>query len=100
MQGIPDWLVAAHKKRNGPVRFPFHAACGNPQIEMIPEDSIEMIKAVALSYKPDGTLNYRCGPALVFVLNTGLRESELLALSKNVIQKVVKAFIFLKLSAT
>ena len=56
-------------------------------IEIIPEESIEKIKEVALSYKPDGTLNYRYGPALVFVLNTGLREGELLALSKNGIQK-------------
>ena len=29
--GIPDWLVAAHKKRNGP-QSPFLTACGNPQI--------------------------------------------------------------------
>jgi len=46
-----------------------------------------MIKDVTLSYKPDGTLNYRHSPALVFVLNTGLREGELLALSKNRIQQ-------------
>ena len=29
--GIPDWLVAAHKKRNGP-QSPFLTACGDPQI--------------------------------------------------------------------
>lgn len=56
------------------------------QIQIIPEDSIDMIKKVALSHKPDGTLNYRYGPALVFLLNTGLREGELLALSKKGIQ--------------
>ena len=57
------------------------------QIEIIPDESIDMIKDVALSYKSDGTLNYRYGPALVFVLNTDLREGELLALSRNGIQK-------------
>ena len=57
------------------------------QIETISEEYIGKIKEVALSCKPDGTLNYRYGPALVFVLNTGLREGELLALSKNGIQK-------------
>ena len=29
--GIPDWLVAAHKKRNGS-QSPFLTACGDPQI--------------------------------------------------------------------
>ena len=57
------------------------------QIQIITEESIEAIKDVALSYKPDGTLDYRYGTALVFVLNTGLREGELLALSKNGIQQ-------------
>lgn len=46
------------------------------QIQIIPEDSIDMIKKIALSHKPDGTLNYRYGPALVFLLNTGLREGD------------------------
>lgn len=57
------------------------------QIQIIPEESIQMIKNVALSYKPGGTLNYRYGPAPIFVLNTGLREGELLALSKKGIQQ-------------
>ena len=57
------------------------------QIQIIPDESIEKIKEVALSYKPDGTLSYRYGPALVFMLNTGLREGEMLGLSKNGILK-------------
>ena len=71
------------------VEMPDEAAVGikTKQIEMISEEYIGKIKEVALSCKPDGTLNYRYGPALVFVLNTGLREGELLALSKNGIQK-------------
>lgn len=71
------------------VEMPDESAVGvkTKQIEIIPEESIGVIKDVALSYKPDGTLNYRYGPALVFVLNTGLREGELLALSKNGIQQ-------------
>lgn len=71
------------------VEMPDESAVGvkTKQIEIIPDESIDMIKDVALSYKSDGTLNYRYGPALVFVLNTGLREGELLALSRNGIQK-------------
>lgn len=53
------------------------------EIEIMPEDEIDEFKKVALSYREDGTLSYRYGPALVFALNTGLREGELLALSKN-----------------
>lgn len=71
------------------VEMPDESAVGvkTKQIRTIPEESIGKIKDVALSYKPDGSLNYRYGPALVFILNTGLREGELLALSKNGIQK-------------
>lgn len=71
------------------VEMPDESAVGvkTKQIEIIPEESIEIIKEMALSYKSDGTLNYRYGPALVFVLNTGLREGELLAISRNGIQQ-------------
>lgn len=70
------------------VELPDESAVGveTKQIQIIPDDSIEKIKEIALAYKPDGTLEYRYGPALVFVLNTGLREGELLALSKKGIQ--------------
>lgn len=71
------------------VEMPDEAAVGveTKQIEILPEESIEAIKEIALSYAPDGTLNYRYGPALVFVLNTGLRQGELLALSRKGIQE-------------
>lgn len=71
------------------VEMPDESAVGveTKEIEIIPDDSIEMIKKVALSYRPDGTLSYRYGPALVFVLNTGLREGELLGISRNGILK-------------
>ena len=42
---------------------------------------------VALGYNPDGTLAYHYEPALVFALNTGLREGELLVFSKKGIWK-------------
>lgn len=71
------------------VEMPDESAVGvkTKQIQIIPDESIEKIKEVALSYKPDGTLSYRYGPALVFMLNTGLREGEMLGLSKNGILK-------------
>lgn len=71
------------------VEMPDESAVGvkTKQIEIIPEEYIEMIKDVALSYQPDGTLSYRYGPALVFILNTGLRQGELLAISKQGIIK-------------
>ena len=70
------------------VEVPDESAVGvkTKQIQIIPDESIKIIKEVALSYKPDGSLNYRYGPLIVFALNTGLREGELLALSKNGIQ--------------
>ncbi len=70
------------------------------QIQIITEESIEAIKDVALSYKPDGTLDYRYGTALVFVLNTGLREGELLALSKNGIQQDMEGCKSIHISET
>lgn len=36
-----------------------------------------------MELKPDGSLAYRYGPLIIFGLNTGLREGELLALSKK-----------------
>lgn len=67
------------------VEMPDESSVGikTKEIQFIPEEYIDTIKEVALSYNSDGTLNYRYGPALVFVLNTGIREGELLALSKN-----------------
>ena len=35
------------------------------------------------TYNSAGKLNYRFGPALVFALNTGVREGELITISKN-----------------
>ena len=52
-------------------------------MQILPLECLERFKEVALGYNPDGTLAYRYGPALVFALNTGHREGELLALSKN-----------------
>ena len=40
-------------------------------------------KETAMARNPDGSLAYRYGPLLVFALNTGFREGELLALSKS-----------------
>ncbi len=71
------------------VEMPDESAVGikTKQIETISEEYIGKIKEAALSCKPDGTLNYRYGPAFVFVLNTDLREGELLAISQNGIHK-------------
>lgn len=67
------------------VELPDETAVGKQtkKIEILPQQSLEDFKQVALSRNPDGTLAYRYGPALVFALNTGLRKGELLALSKN-----------------
>ncbi len=66
------------------VELPDESAVGvkTKKLETIPDDAVEKIKAVALSYKPDGTLSYRYGPGIVFMLNTGMREGEFLAISK------------------
>lgn len=53
------------------------------EIEIIPDESLDILKKVAMELKPDGTLAYRYGPLIIFGLNTGLREGELLALSKK-----------------
>ena len=67
------------------VELPDETAVGKKtkEIQILPLECLERFKEVALGYNPDGTLAYRYGPALVFTLNTGLREGELLALSKN-----------------
>lgn len=67
------------------VELPDESAVGveTKEIEILPEECLEKMKEIALSNKKDGTLNYRYGPALVFMLNTGLREGELMAISKN-----------------
>lgn len=84
------------------IELPDEIAAGvkTKSIQIIPEESIEQIKFVALSYNSDGILNYRYGPALVFILNTGLREGELLALSKNGIAKDKKGHISIQISET
>ena len=53
------------------------------EIEIIPDESLDILKKVAMELKPDGSLAYRYGPLIIFGLNTGLREGELLALSKK-----------------
>lgn len=67
------------------VELPDESAMGvkTKEIEIIPESYLDKFCEVALSRKKDGTLEFRYGPALVLALNTGLREGELLALSKN-----------------
>ena len=49
-------------------------------IEVIPDDKISALVEVALSRRKNGTLKYPSGPAVVFLLYTGLRLGELLAL--------------------
>lgn len=84
------------------VELPDESAAGvkTKEIQIIPEEFVDQIKAVALSYKSDGTLNYRYGPALVLVLNTGLREGELLALSQNGIHKDKNGNVSIHISET
>lgn len=51
------------------------------EIEIIPDEYLPIFTKTALERKPDGSLAYRYGPLLVFGLNTGFREGELLAIS-------------------
>lgn len=53
------------------------------KIEILLEDQLFKFKRVALSKNEDGSLIYRYGPLFVFGFNTGLREGELLALSRD-----------------
>ena len=53
------------------------------EIEIIPEDYLPIFTQTALERNPDGSLVYRYGPLLVFGLNTGFREGELLAISRT-----------------
>lgn len=53
------------------------------EIEIMPDEYLPKFKEVAMAKKPDGTLAYRYGPLLVFGLNTGFREGELMALSRD-----------------
>ncbi len=50
------------------------------EIEVIPDDKISALVEVALSRRKNGKLRYPSGPAIVFLLYTGLRLGELLAL--------------------
>lgn len=84
------------------LEMPDESAVGvkTKQIQIIPDGYIGQIKELALSRRTDGTLNYRYGPAIVFMLNTGLREGELLALSQNGIQKDTEGRISIHISET
>lgn len=84
------------------VELPDESAVGvkTKDIEIIPDEYLDRIKEVALSHNPDGTLNYRYGPAIIFALNTGLREGELIALSKNGICKDKEGRISIRISET
>ena len=57
------------------------------EIEIIPPDQQLIIKEIAMEYSPNKNERYlyRYGPAIVFLLNTGLRSGELLALGKSYI---------------
>ncbi len=71
------------------VALPAESAVGVPtkQIEIVPEEYLAKFKEVALSYQADGELSYRFGPLLIFILNTGLREGEAMAISKTAISQ-------------
>ena len=57
-------------------------------IEIIPDNQLDSLIQTAMATKDNGSLLYRYGPLITFGLNTGLRECELLALSrKNIIKK-------------
>ena len=58
------------------------------EIEIMPDEYLPKFKETAMARNPDGSLSYRYGPLLVFALNTGFREGELLALSKSGIMTV------------
>ena len=67
------------------VELPDESAVGvkTKSIQIIPDEHLDLLKEIALSRDDAGHLCYRYGPAIVFALNTGLREGEVLALSKN-----------------
>lgn len=67
------------------VELPDESAMGvqTKKIEIIPEKYIDIFCQTALSRDVHGELCFRYGPALVFMLNTGLRLGELLAISKT-----------------
>ena len=69
------------------VELPNERAVGvkTKTIDILSNDAIEAFKEKALSRRSDGSLIYQYGPAFVFSLNTGLREGELLTISKNAI---------------
>lgn len=58
------------------------------EIEIIPDKYLPAFTEIAMARKPDGSLAYRYGPLLVFGLNTGFREGELIALSQTGIMTV------------
>lgn len=55
------------------------------EIQIIPPEHQRIIKEIAMEYSPNKNERYlyRYGPAIVFLLNTGLRGGELLALGKS-----------------
>lgn len=84
------------------VELPDETAVGvkTKKIEILPEDAITAIKETALSCSSNGSLNYRYGPALVFALNTGLREGELMAISKAGIIEIADGRKSIRISET
>ncbi len=57
-------------------------------IEIIPDNQLDSLIHTAMATNDNGSLLYRYGPLITFGLNTGLRECELLALSrKNIIKR-------------
>lgn len=55
------------------------------EIQIIPPDQQKIIKEIAMEYSPNKNERYlyRYGPAIVFLLNTGLRGGELIALGRS-----------------
>lgn len=55
------------------------------EIQIMPPEHQKLVKEIAMEYSPNKNERYlyRYGPAIVFLLNTGLRGGELLALGKS-----------------
>lgn len=55
------------------------------EIQIIPPEHERIIKEIAMEYSPNKNERYlyRYGPAIVFLLNTGLRGGELIALGRS-----------------
>lgn len=55
------------------------------EIQIIPPEHQQIIKKIAMEYSPNKNQRYlyRYGPAILFMLNTGLRAEEVLALGRS-----------------